>query len=195
MPLRNRTSIGRKIYLMQELELLDLGNLCLDNKLRQNLTINDGIKSRTLNLDFVNLNDLKINHFNTGYDFRIWFSSAENISINGDFHFIDAYHTPFYCMAYPKKSNLKLFNGSFQRWTIEDCQLDFNAINSNIIGWEFKGLDFYASISNSDISNCDFNTSSIKYKHDYNTAKELNATVKRIYSQIGKEKRQVNISI
>ncbi len=188
LPLRNRTGCGRKLYLMHELELLDLGNFDLDNKLRQNLTVNDGIKSRTLNLDFVNLNDLRINHFNTGYNFRIWFSSAENISINGDFHFVNAYYTPFYSMGSPKATNLKLSNGSFQRWTMIDSDFDFNAINCNIIGWKFKGLDFYASISNSDISNCDFKISNIKYKNDYNRAKELNASVKRIYSQIGKRK-------
>lgn len=188
LPLKNSATFGDKKFLMNELELLDLGKICLDSNIKQNFTINDGRKTRTLNLDFVNLNGLKIDHFHHAHDFRIWFSFAENITINGDFHFIDAYHSSFYSAVYPKKSNLKLSNGTFQRWSIKDCNFDFTATNSSIIAWKFKGIDFYGTLSNSDMSDCEFAVSKIKFKHSYFTAKEFHATLKRIYSQIGKRK-------
>ncbi|WP_035650822.1 potassium channel family protein [Flavobacterium sp. ASV13] len=188
LPFQNCTRYGDKIFLMNELELLDLGKICLDSNIKQNFTINDGVKSRTLNLDFVNLCGLKIDNFNHAHNFRIWFSYAENISINGDLHFIDAYKSSFYNMVSPKKSNLKLSNGSFQRWSMRNCGFDFTATNSNIIAWRYEGIDLYGTLSNSDMSDCEFTVSKIKFKHYYVEAKELHATVKRLYSQIGKRK-------
>lgn len=188
LPFENCTRFGDKIFLMNELELLDLGKICLDSNIMQNFTINDGVKSRTLNLDFVNLCGLKIDNFNHAHDFRIWFSYAENISINGDLHFMDAYKTSFYNMVSPKNSNLKILNGSFQRWSMRNCSFDFTATNSNIIAWRYEGIDLYGTLSNSDMADCEFAVSKIKYKHHYVKAKELHATVKRLYSQIGKRK-------
>jgi len=186
LPLRNRTGSGRNVYFMHELELLDLGNICLDDTVNSNFKINDGINNRCLNLDFVNLNNLSIKYFNNGHQFRLWFSTVENFSIEGGFHFLDAYQSTFYCVSNPKKTNLKLLNGSFQRWKIKDCELDLDAVNSNIERWDFQGIDLFFTMSNSDISDCNFLISKIKYKHYYRRAKELQATLKRLYSQTGK---------
>ena len=186
LPIGNRTSLGGKIFFMNELELLDLGNMCLDDNIRTDFKINDGINTHCLNLDFVNLNNLSIKFFNNAHQFRIWFSMVENFSIEGGLHFIDAYRSTFYCVSNPKKTNLKLLNGSFQRWNIKDCDLDLDAVNSNIEGWNFQGIDLYFTMSNSDISNCNFAISKIKYKHCYVNAKEMHSNLKRLYSQIGK---------
>jgi hypothetical protein len=188
LPIGNRKGSGRHIYFMHELELLDLGNICLDDNFRVDFKVNNGINSRSLNLDFVNLNDLSIKYFTSAHDFRIWFSTVENVSIEGGFHFMNAYSSTFFCFSDPKKTNLKLSNGSFQRWSIKDCRLDLNAVNSNIEGWNFQGFDLYFTMSNSDISNCNFSVSKIKYNHYYKRATELHSTLKRLYSQIGKRK-------
>lgn len=181
------TWMGGKMYFKNELELLNLGYLCLDSNFRQNPKMNDGINEMIYNLDFVNLDGLQINNFITGYVFRIWFSSANNISINGDFHCLDAYYS-YFGNVYPSTYNLKLNNGSFQKWTVKDCHFDLSAKNSNLMWWTVRGLDFKVTISNADIANCDFEVSKIKYNQEFGRAKEFYALIKRLYSQIGKRK-------
>ncbi len=167
---------GRSRFLLSELELLDLGNCELANV------------SLERDLDFVNLDGLRVLHGNTNAGIKLWFSSAVNVSIEGDLPFVDAYETRFYEVYNPKHQNLKLINGNFQNWSFQNCEVNLNATNANLIFWAFTGYDFSATISNTDILDCTFKSAPINYPIGFGRAKNFHAHVKRLYSQIGKKR-------
>lgn len=168
--------MGNKAYFMSELEIINLGSI----------DIFPQFISGSWDLDFVNLDNLKIKQLNSNCNYRIWFSSAENLTIDGDLYFLDAYSTSFYSVVNPKYSNLKLLNGSFQSWSFENCSLHINALNCIIHNWRFKGYDFNATLINSEIINSEFLNHEIVYPQDYERAKNFHAHIKRLFSQIGK---------
>ena len=169
---------GRSHFLLSELELLDLGNIHLANM---------WILGKR-HLDFINLCDLKISNCLINSTFNLWFCSATNISIEGDLAFLNAYNTKFYEVFNHKFNNLKLQNGRFQSWSFTNCELDFSATNSVLHLWEFNGWDFTATISNTDIRECNFVNSKILYPISLGRAKDFHSKIKRLYSQIGKKK-------
>lgn len=173
---------GRSCFLLSELELLDLGNCNLINQYP--------IGNR--HLDFTNLSDLRIVNCLNNSRLKLWFCTANNLTIEGDFPFVDAYETDFYSVINQKFSNLKLINGSFQSWTFTNCELNVALTNAVIHLWKFTGWDFTATISNSDIRDCSFNNLKIRYPIDLGRFKEFHATIKRLYSQIGKKKEASN---
>jgi len=173
---------GRKNFIMHELELLDLGNCHLGNMFI--------IQDR--HLDFVNISNLVLTSPINNTYLKLWFSSAINLTVNGDFPFVNAYNTSFYEVFNQKSHNLKLSNGRFQNWSFENCQVNLSASNAVLHLWEFKGMDFNAVINNSDILDCIFQNSKILSPKDFGRARDIHSHVKRLYSQIGKRKEASN---
>lgn len=171
-------SQGRSHYFMKELELIDLGNCRLSDNY-----FFDG-----KNLDFVNLDDVKINRARNNSHLRIWFSSAVNMEINGDLHFIDAYKTIFYDVWDSKYSNLILKNGMFQNWSLTECDIQLNALNSTLFRWNIDGYNFKGVLNLCDIQESTFISNSIKYPIDLGRAKDFHKHVKFLYSQLGNKK-------
>jgi ion channel len=169
---------GRSHFIFSELELLDLGNCHL---------VNNIIGDR--HLDFTNLDNLRITDCFNNTFLKIWFCSAINITIEGDLAFINAYASRFYQVRNNKSTNLKLSNGNFQSWDLVDCDLNLAATNAVIHLWKFTGWDFTATLNNSDIRECSFKSSKIRYPIDFGRAKNFHAHVKRLYSQLGKKKQ------
>jgi Ion channel len=167
---------GRSCFLFSELELLDLGNYNLVNQ----FPIGDR------HLDFTNIGDLRIINCINNSNLKLWFCSATNLTIEGDLAFVDAYETRFYEVHNQKFTNLKLINGSFQSWTFLNCEVNLAATNAVIHLWSFTGWDFTATINNSDIRECYFVNSHIRYPIDFGRIRDFHAHVKRLYSQIGK---------
>ncbi len=168
---------GRSCFLLYELELLDLGNCHLTNMF---------FSGRQL--DFVNISDFRISNCSNNSLFKLWFSSAVNISFEGDFAFIDAYKTSFYEVFHLKYQNLKLSNGRFQSWSFSDCNLNLTATNAIIHRWEFLDWDFEGTMSNTDIKDCNFKDSNVEYPIGYGRAMNFHSQLKRLYSQIGRKK-------
>ncbi|RLD57533.1 MAG: hypothetical protein DRJ01_13750 [Bacteroidetes bacterium] len=172
------SSIGRKNYFMGELGLIDLGNY--------KLPFNYSLRKR--NLDFVTLDDLKINYARNNTILKIWFSSAVNLSVEGDLAFIDAYNTSFYGVRNSIYSSLKLNNGVFQNWSFSNCELRLNATYANLFRWKVVGYDFKASLNLCDIRESYFSIGKIKYDIDFGRGKDFHAHIKRLYSQLGRRK-------
>jgi hypothetical protein len=168
---------GRSHYFMGELELIDLGNKTLNS-----IYLGGRI------LDFVSIDDLQIKYVINNKQLRIWFSSATNLSVEGDLAFIDAYNTSFYESWNSKYSNLKLSNGTFQDWSFENCGLNLNASNATLFRWSYNGYQFNGTLSNTDIRESKFSSKKPKYSIDFGRNKEFHAHVKIQYSQIGKRK-------
>lgn len=173
---------GRSCFLLSELELLDLGNCNLVNQ--------DLYDER--HLDLTNLSDLRIINCRSNSQLRLWFCTAINLTIEGDIAFVDAYETNFYSVYNQKLSNLKLINGSFQKWTFKNCNVNVALTNSVIHLWKFIGWDFTATINNSDIRESTFASFKIRYPVDIGRFREFHAHIKRLYSQIGKKKDASN---
>jgi len=171
-------SSGRSHFFMEELELLDLGNI--------RLYANPILSKR--NLDFVNLDNLDIENAVNNTYLKIWFSSALNLSIKGDLAFVDAYKTNFYNGWNSQHTNLKLSYGKYQNWSFEDCNLSLNISYSVIVKWNVIGSDFSCNLNLSDIKESNFSNGDIKYSFELGKAKEFHANIKRLYSQIGKKK-------
>lgn len=131
---------------------------------------------------------MSIYHAHNNKYIRIWFSSAINLTIEGDLAFIDVYKTSFYEALNSKSSNLKLSNGTFQNWSFSDCHLQLNATNATLFRWYFEGYNFIGTLVHSDIRESNFQFNNIRYPIDYGRAKVLHSHVKRLYSQIGKKK-------
>lgn len=167
---------GRSHRILGELELLDLGNCRLNNLMP--------IGNR--HLDFVNISDIYISNCINNTPIKLWFCSAVNVTIEGDLAFIDAYRTSFYEIFSLKYRNLKLLNGNFQRWVFEDCEVNFTASNAILHLWKFTGWDFNGTITNTDIRDCTFQSSEVKYPIGYGRARDYHSQIKRLYSQIGK---------
>ncbi len=169
---------GRNHFFLYELELLDLGNCHLANMFI--------VGNR--HLDFVNISNLRLTNCINDTPIKLWFCSAVNMTIEGDFAFVDGYNTSFYEVFNQKYQNLKLINGSFQRWSFNNCKVNLSASNAILHRWDFTGWDFNATISNTDIADCHFKSSSINYPIGYGRARDFHSHIKRLYSQIGKKK-------
>ena len=181
LQLRVNYRSGGSHFLLSELELLNLGNYQLTNKFftgRQ--------------LDFVNINGLVISNCVTNSTVKLWFSSAENLVVKGNFAFIDAYQTPFSEWYNGKSNNLNLYNGVFQSWRLENCSLNIFADNAILHLWNVKGEDFDATINSTDVRDCKFNSIPIKYPIQISRAINFHANLKRLYSQLGKKKEASN---
>lgn len=174
-------SSGRSHFLMSNLELIDMGNIHISNMF---------FSGRQL--DFVNLDGLRISSCLNNSSFKIWFSSAVNMTFEGDFPFVEGYKTRFYDHIHLKYNNLKLLNGSFQRWRFDDCGISLTATNSILYGWNLTGWDFSATISNTDIKSCSFKNSEVKYPIAYGRMMNFHSQVKRLYSQVGRKKEASN---
>lgn len=169
---------GRSHTLLGGLVLLDLGNVHLVNKHDIGLRL----------LDFVNISDLRIDNSIGSHPVKLWFCSASNVTIQGDLAFLYAYRTNFYETWNLKTNNLKLYNGRFQSFRFEDCEVHFTASNALIHKWHFKGWDFSANISNTEVQDCVFESSKPRYPIGYGRRKLFHAAVKQLYSQLGKKK-------
>lgn len=180
--IRINRSIGRSRFLFMHLEMLDLGNVTLNARW--------DIGERLL--DFTNLNDLKIINCLSSIELRLWFCSAINLSIEGDLAFLNAYRTKFYSFSNEKISNLKLNNGNFQKWQIQDCEVSFIATNSTIQFWNVRGWDFRGSITNTELLDCDFSHLAVNSPIDFGRVKTLHGHLKNLYSQIGRKKQASN---
>lgn len=172
--LRERT--GRSTVLSTGLELLDLGNC----------TVN-GLFIKDRKLDFVNLSDLSLINCNTNHLAKLWFCVAINLSVQGGFTFVSAYKSDFSIGPSPQKNSLNLSDGYYQDWHFDDCELRLVATNSTLRRWKFKGDEFYATLTNTDLNESVFETLPIKYPTEMNRAKRFHATVKLLYSQLGKK--------
>lgn len=172
---------GRSHRMLSELELLDLGNCHLSNLY---------ISSR--NLDFVNISNTTFTNCICNGELKLWFSSAVNIQVEGDFHFINAYKTSFYEVFNRKFDNLKLVNGTYQSWKLVNCRINLSASNVLLHSWKYIGWDFNATITNTDIQACVFKNSPVLFPIGYGRAKDFHAHIKRLYSQIGKKKEASN---
>ena len=171
-------SRGGRSHHISELELLDLGNCQISNLFLGGLR----------HLDFVNISDLTILHCTNNSFLQLAFSSASNLSVQGDFPFVEAYKTSFYEVFNLKYNNLKLLNGAFHRWSFTDCNVNLTATNAHLQGWTFTGWDFSGTISNTDLQDCSFASSKMKYPISYGRAMRFHAQIKRLYSQIGRRK-------
>lgn len=170
---------GRNVYFNSELELLDLGNFILTNHF---------LAGDSRMLDFVNLCDLVLNNCIGMSRFNISYSAAENLTITGDFHFLSAYKTGFGKMYRQKINCLHLKDGDFQSWYLEDCDIHINVVNSNLTRWIYSGRSFSATLTTSDIQDCNFEGMPVKYPIYIGENKTFHAHVKRLYSLIGRRK-------
>lgn len=173
---------GRSHIMLSELELLDLGNCHISQLFLGHRK-----------LDFVNISDLQITNCDNNTSLELSFSSAYNITITGDLPFIDAYQTSFSEWASNSRStNLKLFNGAFHRWRLIDCDISVFADNAVLQLWSVTGEYFDATINSTDIRDCTFKSSPIKYPIQLGRARIFHANIKRLYSQLGKKKEASN---
>jgi hypothetical protein len=174
------TRQGRSCRMFSVLELLDLGNCHLTSS--HIFVIGNRL------LDFVNISNLRMTRCINNSGMNLWFCVAEGMIIEGDFAFVNGYGSSFSGMIHRKTDNLKLLNGAFQSWKLENCEVALDAFNATIHLWEFSGYDFEATITSTDIRNCTFKSSQIRYPIDYGRHMRFHAHIKRLYSQIGKKK-------
>lgn len=169
---------GRKHYILDELELLDLGNCSLS-----------GISfGQDRLLDFVNISNLDISYCQGNAHLNLSFSSAQNISIEGDFNFVTAYETDFGEIHTQKMKGLSLRNGYFHHWSFKRSILILNTNNVILSDWDFYGNHFSCVISNTDLRNCEFNCPKPKKPVDYGSRMRFHEHCKQLYSQIGRKK-------
>ncbi|SHF80371.1 potassium channel family protein [Flavisolibacter ginsengisoli] len=167
---------GRSHVILSGLELLDVGNCQISHLFLGHRK-----------LDFVNMSDLIINNCFNNASLELSFSSAYNLTIQGDLPFLDAYQTSFAEWISTKASNLKLLNGTFQRWRFIDCDINVFADNAVIQLWEVVGEYFDATITSTDVRDCTFKSSPIHYPIQLGRAKVYHANIKRLFSQLGKK--------
>lgn len=167
---------GRSHIMLSVLELLDVGNCHISNLFLGNRK-----------LDFVNMSDLQISHCHNNTSLELAFSSAYNLTLQGDFPFIDAYETSFSEWYSTKATNLKLVNGAFQRWQLVNCDINLYADNAVIQLWEVTGEYFDATLTSTDVIDCTFKSSRIDYPIQIGRARAFHANIKRLYSQLGKK--------
>lgn len=169
---------GRSHMVLQGLELLDLGNCHLN-----------GAFIGHRKLDFVNISDLTLTHCFNNTILEIDFSSASNVTVQGDFPFVQAYQTSFSESMFGRIQNLKLINGRFQDWHFVDCDVNVYASNAVLYRWRYVGEDFDATLTTSDIVDCSFKSLPIRYPIQLNRARVFHGILKRLYSQLGKKKQ------
>jgi hypothetical protein len=173
-----RSSMSGRSHRFAQLELLDMGNIILHDRY--------DISPR--HLDFLNISDLQLHHCLSNQSVRLWFCSADNITIRGDFAFVDSLNTAFHTWFRQKLNNLKLIDGSFQRFEIRNSQVDIAAKNAVIHMWNVETCDFNVTMTNTDIRDCSFSAGKLRYPIDRGRAKTFHGHMKRLYSQIGKRK-------
>ncbi|NQT56298.1 MAG: two pore domain potassium channel family protein [Desulfobacteraceae bacterium] len=135
--------------------------------------------------EFLNLDDLIIENARSNTYIKLWFSSAINLTVIGNFAFLDAYKTPFTEVGATRTRSMKLFNGNYQNWNLKDCDLNFKATNSTLHLWKVEGNYFQCTLEHSDIKDCNFKEGQTKIGQGYKQAARFHRIVKRVYSQVG----------
>lgn len=168
---------GRQIYINSNLELLDIGNIELPKNFQ--------LSGR--NLEFLNLDDLTLNKCWNNSHLKLWYSSAINLTVNGDLAFVDIYKTSLTQVGAVRINSLKLNNGTFQDWKIENSESSLISKNSKLHKWNVSENSFNITLINSDIQDCVFKEGTINYNKDYYSASQLHRNMKRVYSHIGQQ--------
>lgn len=166
---------GNDCYFLKKLNLLNAGNI--------KLPANYIYGSR--NLEFINIDNLHIDNVRSSSPTRLWYSSAINLKIDGDFHFLDAFKTHFTNILAERKHITQLNNGNFQSWRIIDCDINFRANNTTLYDWSVKTHQFNCTLYHTDILDCEFKEGDIKYPQDYERASIFHSIIKRKYAQLG----------
>lgn len=171
----SHSRINRSVFLFDKLELVDVGNVKLSSFY--------SVGKREL--QFLNLDDLIFDNVNVSSIIQLWYCSAINLKIIGDFNRIDAYKTMFSDFLGTRARALKLLDGNYQKWTFKDCNLDFKATNSNIFKWKVEGNQFQCSLEHSDLESCQFIESESKSKDSNTGASRFHRKIKLLYSRVG----------
>ncbi|RYA24507.1 hypothetical protein CRU96_02395 [Malaciobacter halophilus] len=166
---------GRKAYIDRNLELIDAGNIRLPH----------GFMLGGRDLEFLNMDDLIIDNCWSNTELRLWYSSAINLSIYGDLAFLNIFQTQFTEVGANRTRLLKLNNGTYQDWTIIDSHINLFATNSTLYRWKVTANSFQMNLEHSDIKDCDFKESEIKFQQEYKAVSNFHRNIKRAYSNLG----------
>ncbi|WP_108062257.1 potassium channel family protein [Poseidonibacter lekithochrous] len=163
-----------EVYINNKLELLNANSTVLP----QNYILTGR------QLEFLNIDNLEINHASNNNTLKIWYSSAINMTVNGSLSFINIYQTPLYSISNTSLSCLKLNNGTFQDWSINNRDMKLHAKNSVIYQWivNLKSIDII--FENTDIKESEFSEQEIKFNHEYQSASLFHKRMKRVYSSL-----------
>ncbi|WP_102386740.1 ion channel [Vibrio cyclitrophicus] len=166
------TRRGRKAYIGGCLELIDMGGMILPEHF-----IMGGRE-----LEFLNLDDLTLNNCHSNSYLKLWYSSAINLTVNGNLAFFDAYKTSFTEVGDSRTRSMKLLNGNFQSWKLVDCDVKLKITNSTMHLWEVDGHQFECVLEHSDIKDSKFSEGRDTFSK---SASEFHRKIKILYAQIG----------
>ena len=166
---------GRKSYIFNNLELLDLGDISLG----PNFQLGNRF------LDFLNLDDLDITQAFSSNWTRLWYSTAVNLRIRGDFAFLNAHCSVFSDVSNTRSRSLRAEDGRFQDWYFTQCDLNLRATNATLHLWKVEGTSFECFMDHSELKECKFNEGKIRFPFDYKRATDFHAKVKHLYSCLG----------
>ncbi len=145
-------------------ELLHLGNITVPNRDIQDT-----------HLDFVNIGNLTLDKCSIN-KFKLYYSIANNFSINGNAAYVDIYKT---------NSELNLNKGVFQDWEIENSDIKLKSENAKLWKWCVKNNRIDMRLTTTEIQDCDFGDNQSPFERGFAGKSLFHKNMKIIYSNIG----------